>query len=101
METTALTNTGDQVSTITEGFCWKQELKVESLGYLLCLEGTNGIKVSYKEYLKMNFRILKLKHQDEDVLMLLIENNQCEELVLVDIGATIIDKLIQTRIEQE
>ena len=69
------------------------------MGPSLC-GGYLGIMLLYKVYAKLNLRVLKLKHY-EDILVLVIEDNQYGEQVPVQIVSTIIDKLIQTMTQQE
>ena len=70
LETTALVDTGSQISALTEGFCTEMGLRILPLRNLmkevLHLKGTGDILIPYKRYVEANLTIPDLPCYNED-----------------------------------
>ena len=70
-EVAALIDLGAQVSSISAQLCEDLTLQIQSLGWLLELEGTGGAAIPYLGYVEVNLQILGIKGYNEDVLLVI------------------------------
>ena len=94
-KTTALIDSGAQVSSISSQFCEDVTLQILPLGRLLELEGTGGSAVPYLRYVEVNLQIPGIKNYNKDVLLLVIPTMTYSEKIPVMIGSKIIDWAIR------
>ena len=93
-ETTALIDSGAQVSSVSTKFCEDIALQIQPLGQLLELEGTGGAAIPYLVFVEANIQILGIRNHNEDVLLLVIPTTTYSENVPVVVGSKIIDKAL-------
>ena len=90
-KSTALFDSGAQVSSISFQFCEELTLHIQPLGRFLELEGTGGSVIPYLRFMEVKFQIPGIKNYNEDVLLLVILTMTYSEKVLVMVGSKIID----------
>ena len=93
-ETTALIDSGTQMSSISTQFCKNFALQIQPLGWLLELEGTGGAAIPYFGFVEVNLQILGIRNYKEDVLLLVIPTMTYSEMVPVMVGSKIIDEAL-------
>ena len=93
-EVTALIDSGAQVSNISAQLCKDLDLKIQPLGQLLELEGTEGPAIPYLRFVEVNLQILEIRSYNEDVLLLAIPTTAYAEGVPVMVGSKIIDRAL-------
>ena len=74
--TTALINSGAQISAMTEKFAKRLRLKVHKLQQLLNIEGTGGGCVPYKGYVEVLLEVPEVPKFKEYVLMLVVKDSE-------------------------
>ena len=92
-EVTALIDLGAQVLSISAQFCKDLTLQIQSLGWLLELEGTGGTTIPYFGFLEVNLQILGIRNY-EDVLLLVVPTMTYSKMVPVVVGPKITDKAL-------
>ena len=85
-EVTALIDFGAQVSNISAQLCEDQGLEIQSLGWLLGLEGTGDAAIPYLRFVEVNLQILGIRGYNKDVLLLAIPTMAYTEGVPVMVG---------------
>ena len=93
-ETTALIDSGAEVSSISTKFCEDLTLQIQPLGQLLELEGTGGAAIPYLGFVEVILQILGIRNYNEDVLLLVIPTMTYSENVPVVVDSKIIDKAL-------
>ena len=96
-----LIDSGAQVSSISDRFAEKLNLKVKKLETLLDLEPTGGGQVPYDGYVEVRLKIPNVKAFDLDVLMLVIPESEYSKSVPVTIGTIHIDEIINLITDEE
>ena len=92
--TTALIDSGAQVSNVGTTFCKDLALQIQPLGQLLELERTGGAAIPYLWFVEVNLQILVIRNYSEDVLLLVIPTMTYSETVPVVVGSKIINKAL-------
>ena len=69
-ETTALIDSGTQLSSVSSQFCEELALQIQPLGWLLELEVTGGAAIPYLGFMEVNLQIPGIVNYNEDVLLL-------------------------------
>ena len=77
------------------------KLEVHNLKRFLNIEGTGGIQVLYKGYVKAHLRIPEVKKFQEDVLLLVIDNSPYGKKVPIQIGTLHIDMILAMATPEE
>ena len=90
----ALMDSGAQVSNISTQLCEELGLKVQPLGQLLELEGTEGAAIPYLRFVEVNLQIPGIRSYNKDVLLLAIPTMAYAERVPVMVGSKIIYKAL-------
>ena len=93
-EVTALVDLGAQVSNISAQLCKDLGLKIQPLGWLLELEGTEGATIPYLGFVEVNLQIPGIRGYNKDVLLLAIPTMAYAEGVPVMVGSKIIDRAL-------
>ena len=93
-ETTALIDSGAQVSSVSSQFCEELALQIQPLGWLLELEGTGGSAIPYLGFMEVKLQIPGITNYNENVLLLVIPTTTYSKMVPFMIGSKIIDKTL-------
>ena len=92
--TTALIDSGAQISAMTEKFAKKLRLKVHKLQQLLSIEGTGGSNIPYKGYVEVLLQIPQMPEFKEYILMLVVQDSEYGNRVPLQIGTLHIDMIL-------
>ena len=96
-----LIDSGAQVSSISDTFVEKLNLKVKKLEILLDLGPTGGGQVPYHGYVEVRLQIPNVQAFDLDVLMIVIPESEYSKSVPVTIGTIHIDEIINLIMDEE
>ena len=92
--TTALIDSGAQISAMTEKFAKRLRLKVHKLQQLLNIEGTGGGCVPYKGYVEVLLEVPEVPEFREYILMLVVKDSEYGKRVPLQIGTLHIDMIL-------
>ena len=93
-EITTLIDLGAQVSSVSSQFCKNLALQIQTLGWLLKVEGTGVAAIPYLGFMEVNLQIPGIKSYNEDVLLLVIPTMTYSEMVPVVVDSKIIDRAL-------
>ena len=93
-ETMELIDSGAQVSSVSSQFWEELALEIQTLGWLLELEGTGGSAIPYLGFVEVPLQIPGIQHYNEDVLLLITQTMTYSKMVLVVAGSEIIDRAL-------
>ena len=82
----ALIDSGTQVSTMARGLAQMMNLKIHKLRKILKIEGTGGGDVPYDGYVEVELQLPQIKHFQEKVLMLVVNDSDYGERVPIQLG---------------
>ena len=92
--TTALIDSGAQISAMMEKFAKRLTLKVHKLQQLLKIEGTGGGCVPYKGYVEVLLEVPEVPKFKEYVLMLVVKDSEYGNRVPLQLGTLHIDMIL-------
>ena len=92
--TTALIDSGAQISAMTEKFARKLKLKIHQLQQLLNIEGTGGGSVPYKGYVEVLLEVPEIPEFKEYILMLVVKDSEYGNRVPLQLGTLHIDMVL-------
>ena len=93
--TTALIDSGAQISAMTEKFAKRLRLKVHKLQQLLNIEGTGGGCVPYKGYVEVLLEVPEVPEFKEYILMLVVKDSEYGNQVPLQLGTLHIDMILE------
>ena len=93
--TTALIDSGAQISAMTEKFAKRLRLKVHKLQQLLNIKGTGGGCVPYKGYVEVLLEVLEVPWLKEYILMLVVKDSEYGNRVPLQLGTLHIDMILE------
>ena len=89
--TTALIDSGAQISAMTKKFTKRLKLKIHQLQQLLNIEGTGGGSVPYKGYVEVLLEVPEIPEFKEYILMLVVKDSEYGNRVPLQLGTLHID----------
>ena len=97
----ALIDSGAQVSTMARGLAKMMNLKIHKLRKILKIEGTGGGDVPYDGYVEVELQLPQIKHFQEKVLMLVVNDSDYGERVPIQLGTLHIDMILDQATKEE
>ena len=94
-EMRALVDSGSQISTVTEKLAKLMGWKIKNLKNILDIEGTGGVTVRYKGYIKATLEIPQIKDLEKPSLFVVVNDSKYGEQVPVQIGPLHIDLILK------
>ena len=92
--TTALIDSGAQISAMNKKFAKRLRLKVHKLQQLLNIEGTGGGCVPYKGYVEVLLEVPEVPEFWEYILMLVVKDSEYGNRVPLQLGTLHIDMIL-------
>ena len=97
----ALIDSAAMISMISKGYCDVHGYKIQSLDWLVPIEGSVGRDVPYLGYVEVRMRIPGISSFDQDVLMLIRHTTtHCHRRVPIKVGSHIIDQVTNSITEK-